>query len=78
MTKKQIKALADLYAAGVVYNALGCGGSSELMSDAEHNAFQAEVMAIGERLAAKRGEMGMLSLSYGCLDTLVNFCKENF
>jgi hypothetical protein len=78
MTKKQIKALADLYAASVVYNSLGNGASAEGMTDSEHEQFQHEVNVLAERMAAKRGELGTLSLSYGTLDDLANFCKENY
>jgi len=39
MTKAQIKKLAKLYAANIVYNAVASGPSSKLLTDDEHEAF---------------------------------------
>lgn len=75
MTRKVIKLAAKYYAAGVVYNALGCGGSSELLTSDEWEIFQEEVTNIAYKLVSSF-EDGIESLNVGSLDGLILLAQK--
>jgi hypothetical protein len=74
MTRKQSNRLAKLYAANVLYNALGNGAHSDLMSNYEHDVFCEKVKSIAIKLA-KSLSGGVESLQLGTLDDLVAYSK---
>lgn len=51
ITRKQLQKAAKIYAAGIVYNALGCGGDSELLTEEQHEYFANEVDKWAGRIA---------------------------
>ncbi len=74
MTRRQQDRLAKLYAANVLYNALGSGAHSDLMSNYEHEIFCKKVETIAIKLAESISG-GAESLRLGTLDELVAFSK---
>ena len=50
MTKKQIRVMAVLYSANVVYNSMGTGAYSENLSDLDNDRLSKQVTKIGLEL----------------------------
>jgi hypothetical protein len=75
MTKAQIKKLARLYAANIVYNAVASGPSSALLTDDEHEAFCNQVTDTAHKML-KNIKGGPESLFIGSLDGLIEYVKK--
>lgn len=75
MTKKQIKKLAKLFAAGVTFNALGTGADSSLMTEEERTMLGNEMSKIAFKLI-KEANAETEALFIGDLDRLIEYATK--
>jgi hypothetical protein len=77
MTNKQIELCAKVYAAVLIYNAMGTGANSECFTDpSDIDKLSSELELMSYRMTMKLP--GSLSvLGYASLDDVVNYAKEN-
>jgi len=73
ITRKQIKKIAKIYAAGIVYNAMGCGADSELFTEEQNEMLQNEVEKWSGRIA--RG-LPMEIFKLASLNQIVNYVRN--
>lgn len=75
MTDKQIKYIARFYSAVLIYNSLGTGASSDLMTEEEHELFAEEVELIAKNLVNKIKNVDDV-FKCATLDQIIQFTLE--
>jgi hypothetical protein len=75
MTNIQLKKLAEIFAANVMFNALGTADGSKLLNEEQYEAFHLQVLHLAYKML-EQANAPIETLFIGDLDRLIEYVKK--